>query len=84
MEKIKVLGSGCKACHELYVNVKKAVDCAGYEMGVEYITDLEEVMKYGIMSMPALVIDDKVVSAGRVLKPAEIEKILQGQQGENR
>lgn len=76
---IKVLGSGCKACHELYENTKKAVENAGLCVAVEYITDLEKVMEYGVMSMPGLVVNEKVVSAGKVLKAAEIEKLLHEQ-----
>lgn len=73
---IKVLGSGCKSCHELYENTKKAVKNAGLPVEVEYITDLEKVMGYGIMSMPGLVVNENVVSAGKVLKTADIEKIF--------
>ena len=71
---IKVLGSGCKACHQLYDNTLKAVDGMGIE--VEYVTNLQKIMAYGAMSMPALVINDKVVSVGRVLKPAEISAMI--------
>ena len=74
---IKVLGSGCKSCHELYENTKKAVKNVGLNVEVEYVTDLEKIMEYGIMSMPALVANDKVVSMGKVLKAADIEKLLQ-------
>lgn len=73
---IKVLGSGCKSCHELYENTKKAVEKMELSIEVEYITDLEMIMSYGIMSMPGLVIDEKVVSSGKVLKVVEIEEIL--------
>ena len=72
---IKVLGSGCKACHQLYDNTLKAVEGMGIE--VEYVTDLQKNMAYGAMSMPALVINEKVVSVGRVLKPAEISEIVE-------
>lgn len=72
--KIKVLGSGCKSCHQLYDNTLKAVEGTGIE--VEYITDLQRIMEYGAMSMPALVINEKVVSVGRVLKPAEISAMI--------
>ena len=48
----------------------------GIDTDVEYITDMEKVMSYGVMSMPALVIDGKVVSAGKVLKAKEVEKLL--------
>lgn len=75
---IKVLGSGCKSCHELYENTKKAVKNAGLSVEVEYITDLEKVMGYGVMSMPGLVVNEKVVSMGKVLKSADVEKLLHG------
>lgn len=74
---IKVLGAGCKSCHELYENTKKAVINLGINMDVEYITDMEKVMNYGVMSMPALLVNDKIVSAGKVLKPKEVEKLLE-------
>ena len=73
---IKVLGAGCKSCHEQYENVKAAVQAMGLNAAVEYITDLEKVMAYGAMSMPAIVVNEKVVSVGKVLKPAEVEKLL--------
>lgn len=73
---IKVLGSGCKSCHELYENTKEVVKNTGLSVEVEYITDLEKVMGYGVMSMPALVVNEKVVSMGKVLKAADVEKIL--------
>lgn len=73
---IKVLGSGCKSCHELYENAKQAAQNLGISTDVEYITDMQQVMEYGVMSMPALVVNEKVVSVGRVLKTADIEKLL--------
>ena len=73
---IKVLGAGCKSCHEMYENAKEAVKNAGLSVEVEYITDMEKVMGYGVMSMPALVINEKVVSMGKVLKAADVEKLL--------
>ena len=48
----------------------------GLPVEVEYITDMEQVMTYGAMSMPAIVVNEKVVSMGRVLKAAEVEKLL--------
>lgn len=76
LKSIKVLGSGCKACHELYENTKEAVRNAGLSVEVEYITDLERVMEYGVMSMPGLVVNEKVVSMGKVLKAGDVEKLL--------
>lgn len=73
---IKVLGAGCKSCHEQYENAKKAVENLGLDVEVEYITDMEKVMSYGVMSMPALLVNDKIVSVGKVLKPKEVEKLL--------
>lgn len=73
---IKVLGAGCKSCHQMYENTKQAVQNAGLNIEVEYITDMEKVMQYGAMSMPVLVMNEKVVSVGKVLKPKEIEKIM--------
>ena len=73
---IRVLGAGCRACHEQYENAKAAVKAMGLNIEVEYITDMEKVMGYGVMSMPAIVVNDKVVSMGKVLKAADVEKLL--------
>lgn len=73
---IKVLGAGCKSCHEQYENAKEAVKSMGLSVEVEYITDMQKVMGYGVMSMPALVVNEKVVSMGKVLKSADVEKLL--------
>ncbi|MGN0541850.1 MAG: thioredoxin family protein [Acutalibacteraceae bacterium] len=73
---IKVLGAGCKSCHEQYENAKEAVKAMGLSAEVEYITDMQKVMEYGVMSMPAIVINEKVVSMGKVLKASEVEKLL--------
>ena len=73
---IKVLGAGCKSCHEQYENTKAAVKALGLNLEVEYITDLEKIMGYGVMSMPAIVVNEKVVSMGKVLKSSEVEKLL--------
>ncbi len=73
---IKVLGAGCKSCHEQYEYAKKGVSNLGLGIEVEYITDIEKVMEYGVMSMPAIVVNDKAVAFGKVLKTAEVEKLL--------
>lgn len=73
---VKVLGAGCKSCHEQYENAKAAVKAMGLDIEVEYITDMETVMGYGVMSMPAIVVNEKVVSMGRVLKSGDVEKLL--------
>ena len=76
VDSIKVLGAGCKSCHEMFENTKAAVKNAGLSVEVEYITDMEKVMGYGVMSMPALVINEKIVSMGKVLKAADVDKLL--------
>ncbi|MDD7602450.1 MAG: thioredoxin family protein [Firmicutes bacterium] len=76
---IKVLGAGCKSCHEQFENAQAAVKVLGLPAEVEYITDMEKVMEYGVMSMPAIVVNDKVVSMGKVLKAEDVEKLLHKQ-----
>ena len=73
---VKVLGSGCASCHALYEHAKDAVQAMGLSVEVEYITDMEKIMSYGVMSMPALVVNEKVISMGKVLKAADVEKLL--------
>jgi len=73
---IKVLGSGCASCHTLYENAKEAVQKMALSVEVEYVTDLQKVMEYGVMSMPALIVNEKVMSMGKVLKSADIETLL--------
>ena len=73
---IKVLGAGCKSCHEQYENVRKAVEELGLDIEVEYITDMEKVMAYGVMSMPAIVVNEMVASMGKVLKAADVIQLL--------
>ncbi|MEE1313352.1 MAG: thioredoxin family protein [Lachnospiraceae bacterium] len=73
---IKVLGAGCKSCHEQFENVKAAMKSMGLSVEVEYITDMEKVMAYGAISMPAIVVNEKIVSMGKVLKVVDVEKVL--------
>lgn len=73
---VKVLGAGCKSCHEQYENAKKAIKDMGLDLEVEYITDMQKVMEYGAMSMPALVVNEKVVFMGKVLKSDDVIALL--------
>ena len=73
---IKVLGAGCKSCHEQYENAQAAVKAMGLSLEVEYITDMERVMEYGVMAMPAIMVNNQVVSMGKVLKASDVEKLL--------
>ena len=70
------VGSGCKNCHALLENTKAALNNMGLSIQPEYITDMEKIMAYGVMSMPALVVNEKVVSMGKVLKAADVEKLI--------
>ena len=74
---IKVLGPGCKSCHALNEACNAAIKELGMNTEVEYITDMETIVSYGVMSMPVLVINEKVVSMGKALKTAEVIKLLQ-------
>ena len=73
---IKVLGTGCKYCHEQYENVKKAAADMKLAADIEYITDIEKVASYGVMSMPAIVVNEKVVTMGKVLKTEQVAELL--------
>lgn len=57
-------------------NAKEAIENLGLSVEVEYITDMEKIMNYGVMSMPAIVINEKVVSMGKVLKVTDVEKLI--------
>jgi small redox-active disulfide protein 2 len=74
---IKILGSGCKNCVTLAENTKTALSELGLQAEMIKVTDFSEIAQYGIMSTPGLVIDEKVVSFGKVLKPKEIIKLLE-------
>lgn len=76
MMNVKVLGGGCRKCETLLENTKEAIKNAGIEAEVEYITDFAVIGAYGIMSTPALIVDEKIVSMGKVLKSSDIEKLL--------
>jgi small redox-active disulfide protein 2 len=73
---IKVLGTGCKKCKTLEENVKKALKAANLEASIEKVEDLKDIIEYGVMNTPALVINGEVKSTGKVLKPAEIQKLF--------
>ena len=73
---VKVLGAGCKSCHAQYENAKAAVQALGLDIEVEYVNDMEQVMAYGVMSMPAIVVNEQVSSMGKVLSAAETEALL--------
>ncbi len=73
---IKVLGTGCASCKALYETVKQAVAELGIEATVIKEEDLMQIMNYNVMSMPGLVINEKVVSAGKKLSVADVKALL--------
>lgn len=73
---IKILGSGCRKCATLAENAKAAAEAAGKEAEIVKVTDLAQIAGYGVMSTPGLVIDEKLVSAGKVLTAEEIGRLL--------
>lgn len=74
---IKVLGKGCTKCELLEDHVKKALEATNTDASVEKVTDTEGIEAYHVLQTPALVIDDKVVSQGRVLSAKKIAKLIQ-------
>jgi small redox-active disulfide protein 2 len=74
--KIQVLGPGCANCKQLYKNTMTAVAEADLEADVEKVEDISAIMKFGIMSTPALVVDGVVKSSGKVLSTGEIKKLF--------
>lgn len=74
---IKIMGTGCKKCHQLHKNALEAAEHSDKTVKIEYITDIAEIAAAGVISTPALLIDDKVASTGKVLSPNEIEKMLE-------
>lgn len=73
---VKVLGSGCRNCQMLEKNVKEAIQQLDTPVTVEKVTDFTQIAMYGVMSTPALVIDEVVVSSGRVNEVDEIVLLL--------
>lgn len=74
--KIEILGAGCAKCKTLYDNVNKALHDAGKSAEVIKVEDIPSIVKYGVMSTPALVIDGKVKCSGKVVSVAEITGML--------
>jgi small redox-active disulfide protein 2 len=73
---IKILGTGCAKCNQLEASTRSAVDALGLTVEIEKVTDVGEIVSWGVMSTPALVIDDEVVMAGRVPTDTEVQQLL--------
>jgi small redox-active disulfide protein 2 len=77
MKTAKVLGTGCPKCNQLESNLRAAAAQLGSEIAIEKVTQINEIMSYRVMLTPALVIDEKVVSCGKVLPVEKIVELLQ-------
>lgn len=73
---IKILGSGCRKCVALGENARAAAEAAGKQAEIVKVTDIAQIAGYGVMSTPGLVIDERLVSAGKVLTAEEIGRLL--------
>ncbi len=73
---VKILGSGCKKCNTLEEATREALQNLGMDTAIDHVTDFAAIASYGVMTTPALVVDGKVVSYGKVLKTGEVEAIL--------
>lgn len=74
--RIQVLGTGCAKCRQLTANAERAVAELALDVPVEKVEDLREIMRLGVMTTPALAVDGKVRSAGKVLSPDEVKALL--------
>jgi small redox-active disulfide protein 2 len=76
MTEIKVLGPGCPKCKTTYSNVLEALKKSGIEANVEKVEDIEEMMKYNVLTTPVLMIDEQIKIKGRVAQVSEIVELL--------
>ncbi len=76
MKQIKVLGPGCPKCEKLLEQTKKAVSDLGLDCTVEKVSDIQQIVSYGVMMTPALVVDDVVKVVGKVPSADEIKNML--------
>ena len=78
---IKVLGSGCAKCNELEAATREALAELGMDETIDHVTDFTQIAAYGVMTTPALVVDGKVVSYGKVLKKDEAKALIRRVRG---
>jgi len=77
MKKIQILGTGCPKCKKLAENVEEAVKELSVEYDIEKVTEINEIMKFGVMITPALAVDGEVKVVGKVASPDEIKGMLE-------
>ena len=78
---IRILGSGCAKCNALEEAVRAALTELGMDASVDHVTDFAQIAAYGVMTTPALVVDGKVVSYGKVLKKEEAMELIRKARG---
>jgi small redox-active disulfide protein 2 len=76
--KIEILGMGCPKCKQLTANAEAAVKELNVNAEISKVMDIDKITEYGVMMTPALAVDGKVVSAGKLLNKDEIKKIITG------
>jgi small redox-active disulfide protein 2 len=76
MKKIQILGTGCAKCAKLAENAREAAESLGLDYEMEKISELNQIMAFGVMTTPALAVDGKVLLTGKVPSAADIEKLL--------
>lgn len=76
MKTIQILGTGCPKCKRLLANAETAVKAAGLEAKIEKVEKIADILKFGVLTTPALAVNGAVKSAGKVLEPDEIRKLL--------
>lgn len=78
---VKVLGSGCAKCNALEAAAREALLELGMDAAIDHVTDFAQIAAYGVMTTPALVVDGKVISYGKVLKKDEVQKLIRQARG---
>jgi small redox-active disulfide protein 2 len=74
--RVQILGTGCPKCKKLMENAQAAIQDLGLECDIDKVTDINEIMKFGVMMTPALAVDGQVKVVGKVVSPDEIKKLL--------
>lgn len=81
MKKVQILGTGCSKCEKLLEQAEQAIEELGDGYELEKISDIEEIVDFGVMMTPALAVDGEVKVVGKVISKDEIVTLLRGEQG---
>jgi small redox-active disulfide protein 2 len=74
---IKVVGTGCRKCKALLAATEEAVKTTGVQAEIEYVTDMMKIAETGLLSTPGLIIDNKIVSSGKVLEAQDVAELIE-------